>query len=61
MNRCMVFAATLFDPHRTPPALWVHPDGTLDESGHITPGQVARVERERADLVAILNRMRGRA
>lgn len=56
MNRCMLVAAALFDPHRTPPRLEVNERDTnghpidYTESCHWTPGQFYRLAADKVSF-----------
>ena len=57
MNRCLLFAAVLWDPHRTPHRIEHHEDGSFTESWQWTAGEIERSRRvlaEHRDSLAAL-------
>lgn len=45
MRRCMVLAAHLFDPHRTPPRVTMYDQTEYEQVQSLTPGMLERTRR----------------
>ncbi len=49
MSRCLVLAAALWDPHRSPMRVEHHSDGSFTQSWQLTAGEIARARRVLGD------------